>query len=76
MTYFNYINTNIERVKKEVKMGHLSTSVLTHYRIYSCFDKYRKLGCPICQSACYTAKDLKISEILVKKIKKQMETEV
>lgn len=76
MTYFSYINTNIERIRKEIRLGIISISVLTHYRIYSRYDYYKLLGNPTCLSIQLTAKDLKISEIWVKKIKRQMEQEI
>ncbi len=76
MTKFQYVNTNIDRIKKEVRMGIISTSVLSHYVIYSRYDYYRKLGNYVGVSVLYTSDTCSISERCVFKIIKDMETEI
>lgn len=74
MTYFDYINLNIDRIKQEIKMGITYSSVINHYAIYSRYDYYRKLGNPVSKASFFASEDLKISERSILKIKKQMET--
>jgi len=76
MTRFQYINTNIDNIKKEIKLGLISTTVLNHYFIYSRYDYYRKLKNYIGMSVLFTSEDCKVSEILVRKVIKNMENEI
>jgi hypothetical protein len=76
MTKFEYINQNIETIKKEISLGLISTTVLSHFAIYSRYDYYRKLKNYVCVSIFFTSEDCKVSERLIYKIVKQMEENV
>jgi hypothetical protein len=76
MTKFAYINSNIDRVKNEIKMGLISTTVLSHYAIYSRYDYYRKLDNYVGFSVLFTSDSCRCSESLVYKIIKEMEESV
>jgi len=76
MTRFQYINDNLDQIKTEVKMGLISTTVLSHYAIYSRYDYYRKLGNYVGFSVLFTSDSCGVSESLVYKIIKEMEDEV
>jgi hypothetical protein len=76
MTKFSYINNNIERIKKEVKMGLISTSTLSHYVIYSRYDYFRRLNNYNGISILLTADSCKICESLVYRVIKEMESEI
>jgi hypothetical protein len=76
MTKFQYINTNIDKIKEQVKMGLLPTSILNYYVIYSRYDYYRKSGNYVGFSVLYTSDDFGISESTVYRAIKKMEEEV
>ena len=76
MTRFQYINDNLEHIKTEVKMGLVSTTVLSHYVIYSRYDYYRKLDNYVGFAVLFTADSCRVSESLVYKIIKEMEENV
>jgi hypothetical protein len=67
---------NIDKIKEEVKIGLLPTSILNYYVIYSRYDYYRKLGNYVGLSILFTAECFKISERKVYRAKKEMEEEV
>jgi hypothetical protein len=75
MTKFNYINANLCRIKYEYTIGMIPVTILSHYSIYSRYDYYRKLNNYIGISVQNVAEEFKISNILVRKIIKEMETE-
>jgi hypothetical protein len=76
MTRFQYININLDNIKKEVKMGLISTTVLHHYAIYSRYNYYRKLENYVGMAVLFTSEDCNISEILVRKVIREMEGEI
>ena len=76
MTKFQYINQNLDRFKNEVKLGFISTYWLSHYYAYSRYDYYRKQGFRKCQSVFYTSEDLRVSEQLIHRVRKDMEKEI
>lgn len=76
MNKFTYINQNLPRIKIEIKSGLISTSILRRYAIYSRYDYYRKLGNPNCLAQSLTSENLRICERYVRKIIKNMETEI
>ena len=76
MNRYQYINLNIERIKKEVKLGLIPVSILRHFEIYSRYDYYRKTGEKICCSVLFTSEDLTVSEIWINQIRKSMEIEI
>ncbi len=76
MTRFIYINKNIDRIRKEIKMGLISTTVLSHFAIYSRYDYYRKLNNYNGISILLTADNCRVSEKHVYKIIKEMESEI
>jgi len=76
MTRFQYINDNLDQVKEEVKMGLISTTVLSHYAIYCRYDYYRKLGNRNSISILIASDNFRVSENLIYKIIKEMEDKV
>jgi hypothetical protein len=75
MTTFTYINTNIDRIRKEIKAGIIPCTILLHWEIYSRYDIYRKMGHNTVMAVFFVAEQYKVSEILVYKIKRKMESE-
>jgi hypothetical protein len=75
MIVFNYISENISAIKKEVKIGLMSYSILNMWEIYGRYDYYKKAGYGVNDSVIYSSDDFKVSPGWVYKIKKQMETE-
>jgi hypothetical protein len=73
MTYFNYINENFDRVKKEICMGLISPSTMRYYSIYSRVDYYKKLNNSLRDSVIFTSIDFNIGENWVYKIIQNME---
>jgi hypothetical protein len=76
MTLFNYISTNIDRVKAEVKAGIIPCSMLSHWEIYSRFDLYKKMGHNTELAVFFVSEERKVKERWVYKIKAKMETEI
>jgi hypothetical protein len=76
MTQFQYITSDIERIKFEVRAGLISCTLLRHIQIYSRYDYYRRQGESVTQSVFYASLDLKATERDVYKIKKRMESEI
>ena len=76
MTLFEYVNKNIDHIKLDTKCGIISCTFLNHWEIYCRFDYYRKAGNPVCIAVINAAKDFRVKESTVFKIKKQMECEV
>ena len=76
MTKFQYINDNLLTIKKEVRMGLIPPSVLSHFAIYSRYDYYRKLGNYVGFSVLFASDSCRVSESLVYKIIKEMEESV
>jgi hypothetical protein len=73
MTKFAYINSNLERIKKEIRMGLISTTVLAHYVIYSRYDYYRKLGNYVGLSVLFASDCCNVCEKTVQRVIKEME---
>jgi hypothetical protein len=76
MKRFEYINSHIDTIRKEIKIGLMPTSILRHYAIYSRFDYYRKLKYYVGISVFYTSEDMEISETTIYKVIKNMEEEI
>jgi len=76
MNKFNYINENFLTIKKEVKMGLIPPTVLSHFAIYSRYDYYRKLDNYVGFSVLVAADNCRVSESLVYKVIKEMEESV
>ena len=76
MTKFQYISENFLTIKKEVKMGLISPTVLAHYAIYSRYDYYRKLGNYYKRSILYIVDDFRINKRTVYRIIKEMEEDI
>lgn len=74
MTFYQYINTNIDRIRAEIRMGLITTSILRHWEIYSRFNYYRRAGNNVRASVTYTSADLRISKRGVFRIVKRMES--
>jgi hypothetical protein len=76
MTYFSYINDNLESVKREIRMGLISCAILKHYSIYSRYDYYNKINYNRRDAIIYTSLDFNVSEQWIYKIIQNMEREV
>jgi len=76
MTKFQYINTNIDRIKNEYHMGLIRISTLDHYVIYSRYDYYRRINDYNGVSVLLTADNCKVCEMTVYRIIKEMEEDV
>lgn len=76
MTRFDYIGNNIVFIKEGIMFGVISTCVLSHFRIYSQLQNYLVMGYPITKAILIVSEDNKLSEDMVFKIKKEMETEL
>jgi len=76
MKLYTYINTNIDRIKTEIKIGLMPSSILRHWEIYSRFDYYRRTGNNVRSSVACTASDMRSCERSVLLIKKRMESEI
>jgi hypothetical protein len=76
MTLFQYINQNIERIKAEAKIGLVNCHVFYHWRIYSRYDYYRKLGNNVTDSVEFCVDDFKVAASWVFSIIKKMEAEI
>jgi hypothetical protein len=76
MTYFQYINSNLDRVKFDIKIGLISPSVLRYFLIYSRFDYYMVQGHSHAESLQFTGMDFNIGERWSQMIIKKMESEI
>jgi hypothetical protein len=76
MNYFQYINTNIDRIKFDIRIGLITCTILKHWQIYSRFDYYRKLGHPVGLSIMFTGDDYKVHDSWIYCIVKKMEKEI
>lgn len=76
MTRYDYIGENITFIKEGIMLGIISTSVLSHFRLYTQYINYLAVGCTIGQAVFHVSENNKVSEILVHKIKKLMEEEL
>lgn len=76
MTRFEYINSNIEKIKELSKNGLASTSILKHWQIYSRYDYYRKLNNSIEVSGIFVQDEFNITRRWFFIIKKSMENEI
>jgi hypothetical protein len=76
MTRFQYINTNLERIKIDVRIGIVSTYILGHFTAYSRFDYYRRQGYNKSDSIFCACQDMNVSESCMNVIKKKMEEEI
>ncbi len=76
MTVFNYINTNIERIKYDVSIGLIDKCIIRRFEIYCRYDQYRKQGYNVSDSALFAGDDFNISDSRVFAIKLKMEAEI
>ena len=76
MNLYTYINNNIVRIKQEVKMGLISSSVTKDWEIYCRFSYYKKINTKCSLALAFTCEDFKVSEQWVYKIIKRMEVEI
>lgn len=76
MTYFQYINANIERIKYEIRIGLIPCALLKHWQIYCKYDYYRKAGNMVGMSVEYCCDDFMVTASWVFKIISKMETEI
>jgi hypothetical protein len=76
MNRFQYINSNIDRIKIEVRMGIISSCVIKIFAIYAKYDIYRQQGYPVTQAVFFASEDFQVSEVWVYKVIKNMESEL
>jgi hypothetical protein len=76
MTKYDYIGNNMIFIKEGIMLGVISTSVLSHFRIYTQYLNYLSLGNSIGKSVFLISESNKVSEALIHKIKKAMEEEL
>ena len=76
MTVFEYIGENIERLKKDIKIGITSYCIINHWYIYSRYHYYISVGNPVSNAVLYTSQDFKIGERTIYKIIKRMEATI
>ena len=76
MTLFEYINSNIDPVKKNIAMGLFPCSLIRHYEIYSRFDYYKKAGNSCRDAFLYVLFDYDLNDRTLYRIIDKMQTEV
>jgi hypothetical protein len=76
MSKYDYIANNITFIKEGVMLGVISTSVLSHFRIYTQYINYLAIGYSVGKAVFTISEDNKISEIMIYKIKQSMEAEI
>jgi hypothetical protein len=76
MILFNYINENLNRIKKEARLGLISCAIFRHFQIYSRYSYYVKLGNNKTNSVIYTCNDFQMEQRSVYYIIKKMESEI
>jgi hypothetical protein len=76
MTLFLYIGQNLERIRFDIRCGIISCAILKHYRVYSRYDYYKRLGNSTSDAVIYTCNDYQVSQRWVFTIIKKMEAEV
>jgi hypothetical protein len=76
MILYEYINTNLTRIRHEAAIGLMPCAVLRHWEIYSRYDAYKKMQHSVVMSVLHTATDMHVSESCVFKIIKKMEQNV
>lgn len=76
MILFEYINTNIDRIKYDTQIGLISTSFLKYWAIYSRYDYYRKSGHRVSEAVAATSANYKVAESWIYEIIKKMEVKV
>ena len=76
MTKYEYIGNNMIFIKEGIMLGVISTCVLSHFRIYTQYINYRALGYSIGKSVFTISENNGVSEILIHKIRKEMEAEI
>lgn len=76
MTMFQYINSNIDHLRYEMKIGIVPCALLKHWQIYCRYDYYRKAGNMVGCSVEYCCDDFNVSANWVFKIIRKMETEI
>ena len=75
MILFAYVSENIERIRREVKMGVIPLSVLIQWEVYARFDYYIKAGNSKTMAVFYVAEDYRKSEREVYRIIKKMQSD-
>jgi hypothetical protein len=76
MSKYDYIANNITLIKEGVMLGIISTSVLSHFRIYTQYMNYLAIGYSVGKAVFTISENNKISEISIYKIKQSMEAEI
>jgi len=75
MTFYQYINNNIDRIRTEIKMGLIPPSILRHWEIYSRYDLHRKMGASVTASVEFTSEEMRVCVNSVYQIIKRMKIE-
>jgi len=76
MIKFQYINENIKQIKEQVKTGLISTTILSHYAIYSRYDYYRRNKHSKRDAVFFIVDDFELSERTIYRIIKNMNEEI
>ena len=76
MTLFQYISSNFDRIKYDIKIGLIPCSLLKHFQVYSRYDYYRKLNNSVSKSITFVGIDLNVNDSWIYTIIKKMEREV
>ncbi len=76
MILYNYLNTNMKRVKYECKIGILPCSILRHWEVYGRYDAAKKMKMNTTDAVYFVAEKMKISVSSIYKIISKMEKEV
>jgi|WetSurMetagenome_2_1015567.scaffolds.fasta_scaffold12665_4 hypothetical protein len=75
MILFAYISDNIERIKKDVRLGIIPLSILIQWEAYARFDYYIKAGNSKTMAVFYVSEDYRKSEREVYRIIKKMQSD-
>lgn len=76
MTFYQYININIDRIRAEIKIGLIPSAILRHWEIYSRYDLHRKMGASVTTAVEYTSDDMRVSIGMVYRIIQKMKTDI
>ena len=76
MTLFQYINTNIDRIRHDIKIGIITCTLMKHWQIYSRYEYYRRAGHSKTNSVIFVTNDFAVEQRAVYYIIKRMEAEI
>jgi hypothetical protein len=76
MTMFQYVSENMERIKKEIRMGIIPSSILKHWQIYGRYDYYIRAGNTAMLAIHGASRDCSVSERHTFRVIKKMQDEI